>query len=1282
MRILICITLLSLLLCRGTNVFAQQTVDSETRFIENLVTQIKSGKKTQMGPDELRRLVRYAMTQNARAYKLYQSGRLQEASDSAIGTLNLLKYVQSDTNGTVTYARAISYSIIGYALAAAKRPTEALDMWETAAKRYEIVLHRATWARIEDKIALLPNLEANYDDLLRDMARFYEALGDYDKATQSLKDSFQLHQTLDNAEGMLESSELLLEWARRLQKLTGPHTGKKAQALSKVQEIHALGTHSATLRRLGRYSESLNEAKLALSLAEGVRAVDPERGEEIWVQSAVVMGNALQASGRHEDALRVLNAASNSLKSKPGSEGTQLAILERVVSSLISLGRYASAIPVLREQLVLAEKHPERNLAVAHVHNNLASVLYNLKRMDAAEAEARLSIEALKREPDSNINARLQRARYTLNLAGSLMAQGHAEESLKLLPEALSLLEDIPTTERERATIHLEFYRALVALKRSGEARSHLEQGLAALEGAENVDDLRMALEQRLAARDAPEASTLSSRCMKLMAHPGDVQDADLEITKSCLVAEANSLGNQRRWREAIALRLKTLTVIDRQLDNLRTGANVANRRELVSQKKGVLSSLGVLYTMSGEYLESAERLLQSMKYDFEPTLVNLLGLSAQQKSTLIRGDIEGGTAEYVYGLTFDQKTVPASLGLQMALIYKDLLAMTSRVEREILFSHPDFADPSRRTAYLDLRREVSRRVLLFQEDRDPEQSEFIEQVDRQLNQLRRYEGMVQQAALTSLGKKVVSLPEISSVRRGLGSGEALVEYVLYRRVDYTTGVLEPTYRYGAFVLAGKSGKVFATDIGAAESIDAAIARYRATHQNQVKSWMLDESELAAAGAELRQMLFDPILPGLGGARRLFIAPAGQISLLPFEALPYGSTSDRPHYLVESYEILYSISGRDLTHRARARSPKSACSGDSQSSGRASLCEGWLVGYPDYGASPERVLQSTGVENVSAKRLGARQLAGSSPTKALMGGSQIKGPEARSKLPEKWPRLDDTAKLIDRIAYITHQAKLRPRGFTGLAASEENVLGIRSPRFLLIATHGEFLTRDQTKITAPLHSLTIRRDGSTDIDWDRELISEQMDPALYSMLVLAGAERRHELTWGVRYSGKIITEKNARALKLSPKYIDSNKVRAGDGLLTAYEVWGMDLRETDLVVLTACETGLGVSQHASGASLSGIITPGQAVSGFRQAFLVAGAKSLVMSMWRVPDKPSIEQIENFFKLWLISKLPRYQAFHSAQLAALKLARSKFGSGHPIWWAGFVYVGDPDISISR
>lgn len=94
---------------------------------------------------------------------------------------------------------------------------------------------------------------------------------------------------------------------------------------------------------------------------------------------------------------------------------------------------------------------------------------------------------------------------------------------------------------------------------------------------------------------------------------------------------------------------------------------------------------------------------------------------------------------------------------------------------------------------------------------------------------------------------------------------------------------------------------------------------------------------------------------------------------------------------------------------------------------------------------------------------------------------------------------------------------------------------------------------------------------------------------------------------------------------------------AEDGILTAEDVSGMDLTGTELVVLSACDTGLGS------------IRAGEGVFGFRRAFMLAGAKTLVMTLWKVPDLATPILMERFYENLLNRRMDRDKALREAQL---------------------------------
>jgi CHAT domain-containing protein len=116
-------------------------------------------------------------------------------------------------------------------------------------------------------------------------------------------------------------------------------------------------------------------------------------------------------------------------------------------------------------------------------------------------------------------------------------------------------------------------------------------------------------------------------------------------------------------------------------------------------------------------------------------------------------------------------------------------------------------------------------------------------------------------------------------------------------------------------------------------------------------------------------------------------------------------------------------------------------------------------------------------------------------------------------------------------------------------------------------------------------------------------------------------------------------------------------------VLTAEEVASLNLRGVEWAVLSGCDTGAGE------------VRAGEGVMGLRRAFQVAGARTVIMSLWPVEDQTTGEWMRILYQGRLTKRLSTADAVRQASLAVLRQRRARGLSAHPFHWAAFVATGD-------
>ncbi|MDX1627214.1 MAG: CHAT domain-containing protein [Fulvivirga sp.] len=210
--------------------------------------------------------------------------------------------------------------------------------------------------------------------------------------------------------------------------------------------------------------------------------------------------------------------------------------------------------------------------------------------------------------------------------------------------------------------------------------------------------------------------------------------------------------------------------------------------------------------------------------------------------------------------------------------------------------------------------------------------------------------------------------------------------------------------------------------------------------------------------------------------------------------------------------------------------------------------------------------------------------------------------------------LPGTAEEVKELQALLDEKGWEIEAYTNQEAKEEQIKKLNNPKVFHVATHGFFTPEKEHKIS------------------DHIALSESeaaRNPLLRTGLLLSGA-------------GDVLR-------KTTFNYnIES-------GILTAYEAMNLNLDQTELVVLSACETGLGE------------LAVGEGVYGLQRAFLVAGAQTLIMSMFKVDDEATQKLMSKFYQKWMETGNKR-QSFIDAK----KEIRTEYRD--PIYWGAFIMIG--------
>jgi len=1015
---------------------------------------------------------------------------------------------------------------------------------------------------------------------------------------------------LYRAEGRNAEAEPLLKQALATrQKLLGPEHLDVASALNNLAMLY---------ESQGRYADA--EPLLKQSLAIHQKALGPEHPDVALSLSN--LGELYEDQARYAEAEALLKQSLAVYQKTLGPQHPDVAgALNNLAELYLRQGRYAEAEPLLEQSLAIKQKTlgPEHPL-LAPTLSNLARVYEREGRYAAAERllQQALAIHQKALGPES-----MDVAMTLNNLAAFYKGQGRYAEAEPLLKRALAI------EQKALGKGHPDVATVLDNL-----ATLYDDQGKRT--EAERIYKQAIEIREKAFGPEHPDVATAKGNLAVLYASEGRYEEAEtlqkdaLEIWRKKLGADSpaaavsmNNLGSllmdEGRYPEAESLYKQVLEIRERKLGP--ENPAVAT----------VLNDLGSLYGREGRYADAEAVLARAIGIREKAFGADhsLTGWSERNLAEVYFSWGRPGDAEVWFdrgfrnlAKQFDQQF--AYMSEKERLAYLALFASTFPEYMSFaLLNHSRIPDLSGKMYDLTLWQKgmvatsVAAQRARLAASGDPQALALFEQLAVKKTQLAALANPPQkdreqwQKTVSQLESETNELEGELARRSPMVASERKLSRPSWHEVRDALKKDQAAVEIVRFQF--HDGKQWTDKFYYAALVVTPRAEQPAVvmlgEAKDLEAAPMDDYRALVAepasdgpvnaetGRKFAAAFWEPVAKAVGLARRVYVSPDGALNQVSLGLAPLSGG----RLLMNAHDIRLVSSTKDLLRPGRGAVANTAV----------------LVGNPKFDMSEAEghaALES--FKRLSAHPQAVAEQPEPSPARAFP------ATKARAVRGGVLAPLPGTQAEIESLKALLAGHGWKVESYTQTEALEERVQQVRGPRVLHLATHGFFVAEPEQG--------TIRRPGSSE-----QTPSPMDDPMLRSGLFLAGADR---------------------ALRGLPPAEGLE-----NGVLTAFLASQLNLQGTELVVLSACETGLGETEN------------GEGVFGLRRALQEAGASAVLMSLWSVPDQETRELMESFYTHWLDGE-DKQEALRHAELEEREAVKKRYGRDLPYYWGAFVLVG--------